>query len=132
MFDTETRRELYAPQAVWPRPRRLTLEERAEARAEREREAHIALRDEMRAALLGDPQTPVRAPSLCKHLTPAADVVADLCGWGGEDLWHDALRIIGDAAKGTDVELRAQALVAALADRYADREASDLVREARS
>lgn len=98
-----------------------------QARAWREaRDDHAAgcfdnLRSELTAALLSDPQAKVSTPGFGAKTMPAAEVfLDDYAGIGSDERLHTLVRLLGDAAKGEDVQIRAMALIADLATRHAE------------
>lgn len=88
--------------------------------------AYQALLREFVRALHEDPSRVVAAPGF-EHVVTAADVVDDdFAGTNGEAFRHELLSIVGAAAQGEDVHLRASAWIAKAASRYAEYHADDL------
>lgn len=93
---------------------------RAEVRDDMAARLYVELRRELMSALLGDPQTMVSTPGF-KHSTSASDIFFDDFAGTDSDARRDTLiRLLGDAAKGEDVQLRASELLADIARRHAE------------
>lgn len=94
---------------------------RAEMRDDMAARLYVELRCELMSALLGDPQTMVSTPGFKPRHTSASDVFFDDFAGTDSDARRDTLiRLLGDAAKGEDVQLRASELLADIARRHAE------------
>lgn len=98
---------------------------RAELRAEREsqraNDLYTQLRNELQTALLNDPQAMVSTPGFKPVQMTAVDVFFDdFAGTGSDERQHALVRLLADAAKGEDVQLRAAAFLADIAQRHAE------------
>lgn len=94
---------------------------RAERRDDMAARLYVELRRELMSALLGDPQTMVSTPGFKPRHTSASDVFFDDFAGTDSDARRDTLiRLLGDAAKGEDVQLRASAFLADIASRHAE------------
>lgn len=103
--------------------RRQSLEQMPLGKAEQ------ILSDDLIAALHNDPSRAVSTPGFA-HSYTAAEVVTDhFAGESGEADLHEALLIIGHAARGADVQLRAAALVQRMATAHARFHADDLIEQ---
>lgn len=98
--------------------------------------ARIALRKDVQAALMEDPQRDVWAPGSADDLggrayVPAVEVFGESLG---EERMHVLLRLLADAARGDDtVQLRASLLLSNVAAEHANFHAADAARiEARA
>lgn len=90
-------------------------------------QAHEQLSADLRDALLNGPARIVETPGYPGSHT-AADLVLDhFSGESGEASLHELLRIVGLAAQGQDMHLRAAAWTAYVAKHHADFHADDLV-----
>lgn len=102
-------------------------------RANFARSAYSMLLREMTDALLNDPTRVVRTPAGCDAIggrceMPAAEVIFEsFSGASGEQVLHEALQIIGAAARGEDVMLRAALWVSEQAAAFAKWHADDMV-----
>lgn len=102
-------------------------------RANLARSAYSMLLREMTDALLNDPTRVVRTPGFGDHIggrnaMPAADVILDsISGASGEQVLIEAMQIIGSAARGEDVMLRAALWVSVQAAAFAKWHADDMV-----
>lgn len=106
---------------------------REQARIERKQAAYDAayraLRDELIDALTTEPTRIVRTPGAHVQTMPALDVIADdFAGRDGDSVLHELLLIAAAASTGPDpaLRIRAQAWIAARADRHAEFHASDM------
>lgn len=95
-------------------------------------QAHELLTASMRDALLNSPERAVDAPgfkeSLAAGTYTAADLVLDhFAGATGDASLNELLRIVGLAAQGQDMHLRAAAWVASVSKHHADFHFADLV-----
>ncbi len=101
------------------------------------RDAHSTLRAELIDALLHDPQRLVSTPGFNDPSMPALDVVLDYFSGvnpKAENVFHEILRIVGQVASGDltsetrcELQLRAAASIAAMADSHAAWHRDDLV-----
>ena len=92
-------------------------------------QAHQQLSADLRDALLNGPARIVETPGYPGKHT-AADLVLDhFSGASGDASMHELLRIVGLAAVGRDVHLRAAAWVADVVKRHANFHAADLVEQ---
>lgn len=93
----------------------------AERRDARGTALYVQLRDELQAALMTDPQTEVSTPGFKPGHTAAVEVFFDdLAGTDSDERRDTLIRLLADAAKGEDVQLRATAYIADLAKRHAE------------
>lgn len=95
---------------------------RAEIRTERSTQLFVQLRDELQSALMTDPQREVSVPGFRDDGTEmtACDVFFDdLAGTDSDLRRHTLVRLLADAARGQDVQMRATAYIADLARRHA-------------
>lgn len=80
-----------------------------------------ALRLELRDALLNEPQRMVRTPGYGTKQATAADLfLDDYAGTGSDERLHLLVRVLADAAKGEDVQLRAMQIIDSLCMRHAE------------
>lgn len=105
---------------------------REQARRERKQAAYDAayraLRDELIDALTTEPARIVRTPGGHVSTMPALDVIADdFAGRDGDAVLRELLLIAAAASVGADpaLRIRAQAWIAARADRHAEFHAGD-------
>ncbi len=94
----------------------------AERRDTRGTALFVQLRDELQTALLTDPQAEVSTPGFkASGGMSAADVFFDdFAGTDSDVRRHTLIRLLADAAKGEDVQLRASEFIADLAKRHAE------------
>lgn len=100
----------------------ITPRRRAELAAERADAAATAVYEQLRSdlhhGLMNDPQAVIAVPSFKMS---ASDVfIDDLAGTDSDARRHILLRILGDAAKGEDVQARVALMFADLARRHAE------------
>lgn len=82
--------------------------------------AYESLHTEFLSAVENDPAQMIYTPGFDTKWTSAMDVWADqYAGSNGDELLHETIRTIGLAAKGENVALRAQALIAQFATKHA-------------
>lgn len=82
--------------------------------------AYESLHTEFISAVENDPAQMIHTPGFDTKWTSAMDVWADqYAGSNGDEMLHETIRIIGLTANGEDVELRAQALIAQVANKHA-------------
>lgn len=81
----------------------------------------VQLRDELKNALLTCPQAVVWTPGFSKQKFTAVDVFFDdIAGTDSDERQHRIVSLIGAAARGEDVQVRAAELIADMATRHAE------------
>lgn len=92
---------------------------RAERRTERGTQLFVQLRDELQSALMTDPQRVVSTPGARGDWTACDLFFDDLAGTDSDLRRHTLVRLLADAARGEDVQMRASLYIADLARRHA-------------
>jgi len=109
----------------YPLPSIFIEPRRRERMAERSDQVSSAvftqLRDELHTALLNDPQAKVWTPGFRPTQQPAADIFFDdYAGIDSDERQHRLVKLLADAAKGENVQVRAAELIADLCTRHAE------------
>lgn len=106
------------------------LLEEEDARAERiaklEAELRVKLRADMLQALMEDPQRPMRICGVIRKSATAAEVFSDQMD---AEMTHRLIVLLADAAKGHDVQARADLMLSESAKEYGDYYAADVAEE---
>jgi hypothetical protein len=93
-------------------------------------EARHQLTTEFVTALLESPESTVSTPGFNQSRATVAFIVGDnFAGTGGDESLHELLRIVRNAAKGSNVALQAVAWIAKEAKRFADDHDTDRATE---
>lgn len=96
------------------------------ARAARSAIARETLRSDFLAAF-ADPSSLIETPASSQRFSSLLEVVSDsLAGTRGDQYLHELLRIVAGAAAGDDMQMRADAWMAAQASDFAGWHADDL------
>lgn len=82
---------------------------------------YAALRQELIDAICSDPEKEISTPGFAKRKTPAREVMFEhFAGVGTEADWMTLLCLLGAAARGESVHLRAQALLSKIGAAHAE------------